>query len=215
MLYENYQKKIKKIAWVISVFVKILPIILISIAAISVITITLVAAKGSVGSVNCPDEIIYGEKIECSAFGLLSEVDFEYSVDGGTVWSPDAPHEVGNYLVRAVGKTSFGGNRYSVTKSFAIVPKDLSVKAASEVVYGEIPKVSALLLPGESITCDEVIYGDALALNTTVAPNVADGHTKIFDANGKDITFCYNLKGETTNIAVTPLFLIFLRPVSR
>ena len=204
MLYENYQKKIKKIAWVISVFVKILPIILISIAAISVITITLVAAKGSVGSVNCPDEIIYGEKIECSAFGLLSEVDFEYSSDGGTIWSPDAPHEVGNYLVRAVGKTSFGGNRYSVTKPFAIVPKELSVEAASTVVYGEIPKVSAPLLPGESITCDAVIYGDALALNTTVTPNVADGHTKIFDANGKDITFCYSLQGATTNIAVTP-----------
>ncbi len=205
MLYERYQKKIKIIAHVISAFVKTLPIILISIAALSVLVITLVAAKGSVGSVNCPDELPYGEAIECNAFGLLSDVEFEYCVAGSNEWTREVPREVGEYWVRAVGKTSFGGNRYSQPKTISIKPTPLDVSVLdSEVVYGELPKVTAALRTGETIVCDAFTYGDVAAASTVITPNVNDGHTKIFDENGKDITFCYSLSAATTDISVLP-----------
>jgi hypothetical protein len=43
-----------------------------------------------------------------------------------------------------------------------------------------------------------------LALNTSVTPDITGNHTRIFDANGKDITFCYTLQAETTDIVVLP-----------
>ena len=207
MLYENYQKKLKRIATIISLVVKTLPIIFISIAVVAVVALSLVVAKGSVGSVNCPDELIYGEQIECKAFGMLSKVTFEYCKVGTFEWTTEVPTEQGEYQVRAVGTTSFGGKRYSDAKTITVLPKEIEVFVAdASVMYGEMPTVYAELMAGESIVCESFTFTDVAAAKTDVIPN-KEG-VKIFNANGEDITHCY------TVIAVARATDIVPRPIS-
>ena len=67
MLYENYQKKIQKIATILSKVVKHLAIIIAVVSAILVISVTLLATKGLTGAVKCESTVVYGEDIVCKA----------------------------------------------------------------------------------------------------------------------------------------------------
>ena len=207
MLYENYQKKLKRIATGISIVVKTMPIILISIAVLTVIVTSLVVAKGSVGSVSCPDELIYGEELECKAFGMLSKVTFEYCKVGTLEWTTEAPQEQGEYLVRAVGNTSFGGKRYSEAKTITISPKKIEVSVLeTSIVYGEMPTPGGDILAGESIICESFSFADVTAEKTDITPD--QNSIKIINENGKDITDCYTVVAVTRSVNILP------RPVS-
>lgn len=206
MLYENYQKKLKRIATAISLVVKTLPIIFIAIAVLAVIALSLVVAKGSVGSVNCPDELIYGEQIECKAFGLLTSVTYEYCGVGTDEWTTEVPTLQGEYLVRAVGTTSFGTKRYSDSKTITILPKEIEVFVAEDMImYGEMPTPSANILAGESISCESFTYSDITAARTDIVPDKEK--IKIYNADGDDITDCYTITvvAKTTDIVPRPV----------
>ena len=207
MLYENYQKKLKRIATGISIVVKTMPIILLSIAVLAVIATSLVVAKGSVGSVNCPDELVYGEELDCKAFGMLTKVTFEYCKVGEDEWTTEIPREQGEYQVRAVGNTSFGAKRYGNVKTVTILPKQIEVSVLEKsIVYGETPTPSADILAGESIVCESFTFDDVTATKTNITPD--QGSIKIITEDGKDVTDCY------TVIAVARSVDILARPIS-
>lgn len=207
MLYENYQKKLKRIATGISIVVKTIPIILIAIAVLTVIAASLVVAKGSVGSVSCPDELVYGEELECKAFGMLSRVAFEYRKVGSDEWTTEVPREQGEYEVRAVGNTSFGGKRYGDSKTVTIHPKQIEVSVLEDsIVYGEQPAPSADILEDETIVCESFTFADVTAVKTDITPNSSS--VKIITADGKDVTDSYAI------VTVARSVDILARPVS-
>lgn len=221
MLYENYQKKILRVAGVLAKIVRLLPLIITAMALVIATVVTLLAVKGTVGELSCSTEVVYGEQVQCEAKAFLSRVRYEYSADGST-WSEEHPRFPGNYWVRAVGNGSFGGEKYGEPKSFTVLPKKITVSVAeSEIVYGDVLSLSADTVYNDVAACDRYITDDKW-LATGIAdtyPELVDPYgglayfkkleitpdsknITILDENGNDVTACYTFETITTDITL-------------
>ena len=181
MLYENYQKKVLKIAEVIAKILRFLPVIIPSIALVLAAIVTLLAVKGNISGITCDTEVVYGEHVQCDAKAFLSRVWYEYS-DDGVNWSEEHPRMPGSYQVRAVSNASFGGKKYSEPKSFTISKRSLTVSVANEViVYGDELILNADTAYNDVVVCDKFITDDAW-----LATGVADGSCEFIPENVYD-----------------------------
>lgn len=201
MRYDNYEKKIQMIAQKLRVVVKLLPLIIAVLAVITAGVVTLMAMKGNVGDIECAESFVYGDTVSPSANAFLSKVRYEYRASSGAMWSEEAPVMPGSYCVRAVGRTTFGNDRYSDEAAFKITKKAIEVKVTqSSVVYGEQPSVSAPLAAGDRIACNAFVLEDPLAINTNVAAKTAA--VTIFDRDGKNVTSAYEISTPFSPITI-------------
>ena len=205
MLYDSYHEKISKI--VVSLRKIFKHIVLISIVSVLIITaiIAFMATKGIVlDDKSAPEnfEMTYGETIPLESKALFAKVVYEYSEDGNE-WSIEEPNMPGEYMVRAKAKAIFGNPRYGKVYTFKLEPKNVDVSVTdNQIIYGNMPSVSAELVFEDTITCDSYTYGDRLAQYTKVTP-VIDS-VKILNADGEDVTKLYKINAVTTDITVMP-----------
>ena len=207
MLYDSYYKKISRVLDFCRKVFKHIVLISIIIALIIISVIALLATKGIVfDDKNAEDnfEISYGEGLPLNASAMLSKVRYEYSSDDGATWSDDMPIVPGEYSVRAVANTSFGGERYGKVYSFVLKAKSIEVFVGdSSVTYGELPEVKSNELSyGDKITCDKVVYEDIAAVDARVMPD--KDSVKIFRVDGTDVTTSYDIEAVTTDIKINP-----------
>jgi len=219
MLYDIYQKRIQKIAGVMSKIVRMLPLIIPVLSVIVITLVTLMATKGIVGELECVSEITYGESFECDASAFMSSVRYEYSPYGEDDWSEDFPKLPGKYEVRAVGKTTFGGNRYGKSKTFTILPKEITVSVLEEsITYGEEIHLNADLAFNDTIHCEGFEYSSKEIKYSSSGNGLSDSaanfyveitkitpksdEIKIFDKKGNDVTKSYTIKTETTQLVI-------------
>ena len=207
MLYDSYYKKISRVLDFCRKVFKHIVLISIIIALIIISVIALLATKGIVfDDKNAEDnfEISYGEGLPLNASAMLSKVRYEYSSDDGATWSEDMPIVPGEYSVRAVANTSFGGERYGKVYSFVLKAKSIEVFVGdSSVIYGELPEVKSNELSyGDKITCDKVVYEDIAAVDARVMPD--KDSVKIFRVDGTDVTTSYDIEAVTTDIKINP-----------
>ena len=207
MLYDSYYKKISRVLDFCRKVFKHIVLISIIIALIIISVIALLATKGIVfNDKNVEDnfEISYGEGLPLNASAMLSKVRYEYSSDDGATWSEDMPIVPGEYSVRAVANTSFGGERYGKVYSFVLKAKSIEVFVGdSSVIYGELPEVKSNELSyGDKITCDKVVYEDIAAVDARVMPD--KDSVKIFSVDGTDVTTSYDIEAVTTDIKINP-----------
>ena len=208
MRYDAYEKKVKKVAAVLKVLVRHSVKIIIGLAVFTVLLSALLVAKGTVMSADCPAEIVYGDSVSCNANAFLSKVSFEFcSADGE--WTKTAPTMPGEYKVRAVGKTTFGGTRYGEEMSLTIKSREITIDiASSSVIYGNVPALKADLAGGDQISCESFDFGEYLLdggtgkISSTVVP--VKEKLKITDKNGNDVTSAYDIKLEAKSIEVLP-----------
>ena len=223
MLYENYQKKILKVAEVLLKIIRLLPVIIPSIALVVAAIATLLALMGNISGFTCEAETVYGEHVRCEASAFLSKVWYEYSEDGVT-WSEEHPKMPGEYQLRAVSNASFGEKKYSDPKSFTITKRSLTVSVDNqEIVYGETLSVSADTAYNDVVVCDRFVADDAW-LSTGVATSSSAGDfassqlnsvsgkkfdiapekssIKILDEQGNDVTDAYVIDTATTEITL-------------
>ena len=211
MLYEIYQNKIRKRARVLSKIVRALPVIVPTVTITVCAIVAVLALKGTVMDIQCPSEIAYGESFVCQAKAFWSDVGYEYSTDNGITWSEECPTRAGEYLVRVAGQTLFDQTRYSKPVAFTIAPKAIDVTVAeSSIPYGEnAPTVSASLVNGDVISCDDFVYTNPLSGDKTsgnvafvfdVTPKAQSVH--ITDAQGNDVTSSYTLNCVSSKLAI-------------
>ena len=201
MRYDNYEKKIQIIAQKLRVVVKLLPLIISALAVVIAGVVTLLAMKGNVGDIECAQSYVYGDTVSPSSDAFLSKVRFEYRTASGALWSEETPVMPGSYYVRAVGRTTFGNDRYSDEAAFTITKKAIEVKVReSSIVYGEQPSVSAPLAAGDRIACSAFVLEDPLATSTNVAAK-AEAVT-IFDRDGKNVTSAYEISAPYSPISI-------------
>lgn len=201
MLYDNYEKKILKVANVLSKIVRVLPLIITVLCVIIVAVIGLLVAKGTVMKMNVPEKIIYGETPICEASAFLSDTKFEYRSASKNEWTEEVPRLSGEYYVRAVAEGSFDSIKYSDEKKIFIEPKPVDVSVSSNnVVYGENPSVRSILEYSDRVECDGFIYDNIVLENTTVSPN-AD-QVSFFDKEGNDVSYCYKVNSVPKEIAI-------------
>jgi len=204
MLYENYQKKIHRIARVLAWLVRFLPLIV----AVSVTAAVLLAAKGTVFGWKCDTQITYGEPLTCEAGAFLSGVRYEHREADGE-WREGKPLLPGTYRVRAVGTAAFGGFRYSKEAALEILPRDITVRVCNpSLLYGEAFILSGETAQGDTLTCEKYHYrrGDFLTEGETAAlyevtPDPLG--VRITRADGTDVTAGYRIRTETAELPIT------------
>lgn len=200
MLYDNYQKRIQKLAAVLSRIIKLLPLIITVFSLIIIATVTWLACIGMASEVTFASEIEYGEKYEFSAEAFMSDVRIEYSREGSDEWSDTKPYLPGNYSVRAVGKTIFDKDRYGKVGNFVIIPRSVDVRVKEgNIIYGESPTVISQTVYNDVFFCDEVVFDDISAEKTGVTPVLS--RIKFTDSNGNDVTYAYDFNILTTDIS--------------
>ena len=226
MQYEQYQSKIKKIAAVLAKIYAVRVAIITVLAVLTVLAVSAVAAKGAIISEDpCPAEVIYGETPTYKATAFWGDVSFEYRKAGEAEWQTTGTDVVGDYQVRAVSTSAFGGPRYGEIQNFKVIPRPITpVVTATEAMYGELPTVSAAMINGDVLSCG-VVYE---SFETRVTEPLGDIHSdglnddsilrgyigtvrvdpatvRVTDAEGRDRTDCYT-------VADTPPARITLTP---
>ncbi len=194
MLYESYKRKVETAGTVLRILRNLLPVFIVLLSLVTVSTLSFVAVQGMViGDSDCPDTIVYGEELNYSASAMFREVKYQYSSTKDFKEISDTPPILpGEYYVRAVSKSFFGGKRYGDVHSFTVskLPTNVNV-TSSTIVYGDLPSVNAELEYGDTISCSGFIYENVANETTSVHADV--NKIVILDKNGNDVTRAYEL----------------------
>lgn len=213
MIYEKYKARISKIAKFLLVVRRYRILIMSVILTVLAITTVLLSTNGIVyGDSKCPSTIAYGQTLEYEAKGFLTKVHFEFFNPATKTWSTEQPTQPGKYKVRAVAQNIFGDKKYGEVHDFTIAPKELAVKVSvNEIEYGALPPVTAELVDeGSTISCSAFDYIGLGEETVRVCPR-AEG-VKIHNKDGEDITSCYTVKGEITNLKFTARLVVLSIP---
>lgn len=207
MRYENYQKRITKIADVLRTVLRKWPLFLLLFTIVVAAISSFIIFKGTVISVNCAPSIPYGDEIDCKAIAFFSKTHFEYCTDSGE-WSKDAPVMPGKYQLRVVGN-GFFEKKTSNSVSFTIEKRKVSIHSVDGTVnYGENPILSADLAYNDVVECSEFEAGEIFVKDgssdafITMAPEKSA--IVIKNINGTDVTFAYDISVEREDLKIIP-----------
>lgn len=202
-LYTDYQKKIAPWAKAWHFVVKHKVLILSACAAVFVATGTLLGIKGIVvnDGLNADMNFSYGEKYHFGGDAIMGDVHYEYREIGSDTWTEVPPSDAGTYEVRACSKNSFGGTYYSQYKTFTIAKKEspLSI-VGDQLTYGEKPKISMDMAPGDQIASFDYDYDDINKDN----PIVTIKDVVIKDSVGKNVTSNYEFTLPSKEMELLP-----------
>lgn len=202
MLYENYQKKMLRIAKVLSKCIKHFRLIAIAMAVIIVCVVSVLIAKGAVSGTTCAEQSVYGDSIEFTAKSFLSDIRFEFCAEGDDAWGFEEPRFPGKYKVRAVSEGAFGSEKRGRETAFEILEKDILVSIISvSIIYGETPSVSASTVEGDTLICTDFIYEDETLERVTVTPDLSS--LIITDPEGKNVTSAYNITAQRKSLGIS------------
>ena len=104
MLYDNYRRKVVRIADIWKVIKRFRVLIILVLAAALAAAAALLCVRGIVYDVSeCPAEIVYGEQLGYAADAVFGDVRYDYSKDGQK-WTDTQPGRSGSYRVKPVSK---------------------------------------------------------------------------------------------------------------
>lgn len=197
MRYGEYREKMSKLAGAVDVAWRFRALILGALLLLIAVAVTFACITGNVyEKAPCPAEIVYGEPLSYRASAIFKEIRYEYRGEEGE-WTQEAPRTVGSYFVRAVSSNGKTGKEHS----FRIIPRDTEIGVNGDIVYGDLPQVSARLAYDDALTAGdfEIRYTDSGA---EVTPKT-DSFT-VLGAGGEDVTDCYAFRARTALVGVLP-----------
>ena len=206
MRYENYQKRIEKIAGVLRVILHKWKLLLLILIAAFVVISAFLFFKGTVLFVNCEPSASYGEEVNYNALALFSQTHIEYQ-DAYGEWSAEAPVLPGQYQLRVVGK-GFFGKKASKSIPFTIDKRVISITSLDGTVYyGENPVLTGDLAYSDSLYCDSFEKSDVFLTNSEGLHVFVTPHknaVRIRDESGNDVTFAYEIEVIREKLRVIP-----------
>ncbi len=161
MQYDHYREKMKRVAAFFARLYTHKLLLLLGLVVLSLVVSVLVATKGHIVlETDCPDEVVYGEKLGYRAYAVLSFMTYEYRTEGSTTWTTEQPRFPGRYQVRATCKTSFGERVYGEVHDYTIRAREITVRVSEAAIrYGDTPKIEANLARGDRLT-GTIVYDD-------------------------------------------------------
>lgn len=205
MLYDSYHKKISRVVDKLRKIFKHIVLISIVLGLLLAFLITFMVTKGIIindNKISNNFAMVYGEDLPIKASAMFCTPSYQYSTDGVN-WSDKMPVEPGEYKVRATANGLFGNKHYGKVYSFVLEPKEIDVSVIEkEIIYGDMPSVTAELCFSDKISCDGFIYADRVAEFTQIKPD--QGKIKIANADGEDVTDAYDINTKSTGIKILP-----------
>ncbi len=213
--YDSYKNRIEKLAKFKNFVVKYKFLIMGVLAVILGGASALMATKGMITTdiTLSADTYTYGDSYTPTVgTAFLSDVGYEYSVQGSDEWTEQKPVKVGKYSVRAVSN-KLVGKGYGTPVDFEILPKKVEFAFGDEtsLTYGNKPQrynVDGLVLSdkidvnGAAFAYDYHDEADDVS-DWTVDVTVAAGSVKIVDKNGNDSSDCYIYETAEKTFALT------------
>lgn len=205
-MYDEYVKKIQKIARIKRFFHRY-RFLFSTVIILGLVTTTgLVSAKGVVtDAIKVTSTYVYGDEIVFKSSAFLSDVDYEFADVDSQQWSNIKPYLVGEYKMRSKGANSFNDYYYGNEQTFTIVPKKISFTAnEEEIKYGTSPTIDIndQLRFGDQLSNDySFTYQDIETSFWKVMPNFDS--LMILSVNGDNVTYCYELEPIEKSIEIT------------
>jgi len=205
MMFDEYEKKISKIAKFNQKLYNIRFLIFSVIGVGAIITGTLVGIKGVVtNNVPLSKTYVYGDVISYRSSGLMSNIQYEFAEASSDNWTSEKPYLVGNYKMRAKSLNNFNSYYYGSVQKFSIIPKTIDIECYNDsITYGETPKVhlNSNLLFDDKLNNSYTFEYDKASLekwNITPIPS----SLKITDGKGNNVTYCYNFVASSKEVTI-------------
>ena len=149
MLYEEYRRKILKIANIKRILRRFRALII----AAAALAAVFFGVRGIVYDCSAGSEsVYYGEVPGYSAKALFKRVSYQYAAADSDEWTQELPRGIGKYKVRGVSSRTFGAPSYSEEYVFSVLPKPIEVKVDPvSAGYGDALSVSAVVSEGDRI----------------------------------------------------------------
>ena len=211
MRYDKYLKHIQRLNKALNIVYR-LRFVLISVTSLTLASVMTFEFTKGIVKLDAFNVLTYtyGDSVTASSSAFANDSSVEYKEESATEWVSEAPIYPGNYEVRGVSKNGFGAKTTSDPIKFTILPKTVEVSISnSQIVYGDLPKVSASLFGSDAISSYNVKYENEFEFTTKA--QVDKDSVVIVDKEGKDITFCYNIvpKEKELSILTRPISVTF------
>lgn len=208
MLYEEYEKKVRKFVRIRDVLYRFRIAILSSLAAVIVVSGSLVSIKGIPVQEQVPGTtFVYGEDFAFSSKAIFGTASMEYSPLKEERWSSEVPFLVGEYRARSVSRNNFGGSYYGKIHSFAITPKESTITLEeSSIVYGEAFHAQCALAEGDHLVSFKAVPEKEGQLKVPVS--ILQKSVSVENRDGSDRTQNYLFKTPAKTVTFLP------RPIS-
>lgn len=214
--YDSYKNRIEKLAKFKNFVVKfkflIIGVLAVIIGGIS----ALLATKGMITAdmTLSGDTFTYGQSYSpAGATAFLSDVNYEYSLQGTDEWTDKKPVKVGKYSVRAVTDKVIG-NGYGKTVNFEILPAEITFafnnNGEATLVYGSDPAKSDYsfsgLVPayGDSVKGAVFSYDYPEAVGEDVGVTLSKLDIRAGEEDRSDC-YVYNTPSTTYKFAAKPV----------
>ena len=199
MLYQNYKEKLSGCMRFLEKIWRFRLFILIGIVLLLALLFTMLGITGIVYAESCPSSTEYGTPIAFQAKALFRKPETQYRAAGEGEWTTEQPTLAGDYEVRAVSRSGFGGETHGKIFSYSVLPRRTEVSVAEEIyVYGETLSASA-----------ELAYQDTILESTFSAQAISEDRCEvevervtIVSENGDDVTSCYDLVYKSALLAL-------------
>ena len=192
MMYDNYVNKIQKLAKIKNIIYKLRFVIIGVFTAIVVLIVSLLANKGKISLFEMPEELTYGDSLNIKSESFMSDISYQYRLEGTSEWHDGLPEFAGVYEVRVVTNAAFGEN-YSDSKKLVINKKPLGISLKSTTIeYGSYPELNLSGLTSKDHVEHEIYtYEDVTKTNTIVNLNLEA--LNIVNTEGIDVTSNYEI----------------------
>ena len=199
MLYQNYKEKLSGCMRFLEKIWRFRLFILIGIVLLLALLFTMLGITGIVYAESCPSSTEYGTPIAFQAKALFRKPETQYRAAGEGEWTTEQPTLAGDYEVRAVSRSGFGGETHGKIFSYSVLPRRTEVSVTEEIyVYGETLTASA-----------ELAYQDTILESTFSARAISEDRCEvevervtIVSENGDDVTSCYDLVYKSALLAL-------------
>lgn len=216
MIYENYEKKMLRVAKVRDTLRKHrLKIIIGACILFAAIAVLLFLNGMIVKDISgLPERITYGETLSFESGGAIFGSTYcEYSEAGSDEWTTEQPEMPGEYAVRLVSVRTFGIKSYGETHTFTIdrFKAELTIPSVS-VVYGEDPELSVGLVGGDRVEAVDFSYAGLTAASPLARSGVAGSvevtagadSVTVVNSEGEDVSAAYEFTPVTVTLDVLP-----------
>lgn len=199
MLYQNYKEKLSGCMKFLEKVWRFRLFVLIGIVLLLALLFTMLGITGTVYAESCPSSTEYGTPIAFQAKALFRKPETQYRRAGEESWTNEQPIVAGDYEVRAVSRSGFGGETHGKIFSYSVLPRQAEVSVAEEIyVYGEELTASA-----------ELVYQDTISESAFSARAISEDRCEvevervtIVSEDGEDVTSCYDLVFKSALLAL-------------